>query len=194
MSWQRERGNEATSRKKRARKSLQKRKGNEGTQTRFTHPERVFTAEGLNPGMANLTKRENPVDRGDLAWIKNILEAKRSRILSRAQIDIREGAEDHRENLDEIDLANVGEELDSRCSLHERNLGLFWQIEEALRKIETGAFGFCEECDEPIHAERLKAHPTATLCIDCKQYQEETERRDASRRVILPKSLFFDRD
>ncbi len=51
-----------------------------------------------------------------------------------------------------------------------------WQvqraIEAALGRIESGQYGRCEECDEPILMQRLKALPWATRCVAC---QEETE-------------------
>ena len=51
-----------------------------------------------------------------------------------------------------------------------------WQvqkaIEVALNRIESGEYGLCEECDEPIVLRRLKALPWATRCVAC---QEETE-------------------
>ncbi len=134
------------------------------------------------------------MDRNDLVWIKSTLETQRERILSTAKIDIREGAEERREILDEADLATFSEEQDSRCNRYERNLALFWRIEQALWKIEQGTFGFCEECDERIDIERLKAHPTATFCIDCKQDQEDSERRAALRGNVLNKNLFLERN
>jgi DnaK suppressor protein len=42
-------------------------------------------------------------------------------------------------------------------------------VERALSKVETGTFGICERCGEPISTERLEALPWAELCIDCKQ-------------------------
>jgi DnaK suppressor protein len=42
-------------------------------------------------------------------------------------------------------------------------------VERALSKMETGSFGICERCGEPISTERLEALPWAELCIDCKQ-------------------------
>jgi len=46
-------------------------------------------------------------------------------------------------------------------------------IEAALRRIEVADCGYCEECGEPIPMARLKANPTATLCVDC-QHELET--------------------
>jgi RNA polymerase-binding protein DksA len=48
------------------------------------------------------------------------------------------------------------------------------KIEEALRKIEKGTYGPCEECEELIAKPRLEAIPYAKLCLKC---QEEEENR-----------------
>ncbi len=40
-------------------------------------------------------------------------------------------------------------------------------IRATLRRIEDGTYGFCVECRQPIDADRLKAVPTAALCIYC---------------------------
>jgi RNA polymerase-binding transcription factor len=42
-------------------------------------------------------------------------------------------------------------------------------VDRALVKMETGAYGACERCGQPIAVERLEAIPWATLCIACKQ-------------------------
>jgi len=41
--------------------------------------------------------------------------------------------------------------------------------EHALAKMETGSYGTCERCGQPISPERLDALPWAMLCIGCKQ-------------------------
>jgi len=40
-------------------------------------------------------------------------------------------------------------------------------INLALKKMKEGNYGICEECDEPIKKERLKAYPAARTCVDC---------------------------
>ena len=50
------------------------------------------------------------------------------------------------------------------------------QIENALERMRNGTYGICEECEEAISEERLKARPVTTLCIDCKKKQENEER------------------
>jgi DnaK suppressor protein len=48
-----------------------------------------------------------------------------------------------------------------------RNRQQLTEIDKALNRIALGTFGFCQECEEPIHPKRLALNPTATLCIDC---------------------------
>ncbi len=47
-----------------------------------------------------------------------------------------------------------------------------YHIEEALRRIEDGSYGKCENCSGNIGLERLKALPYARLCIECKEKEE----------------------
>jgi DnaK suppressor protein len=60
--------------------------------------------------------------------------------------------------------------------IRDRERKLIAKIDEALARIATGTFGRCEECDEWIGIERLKARPVTTLCIECKAAQEYRER------------------
>ena len=47
------------------------------------------------------------------------------------------------------------------------------RINEALRNLEEGTYGFCIECDEAIAASRLRALPFAVRCRDCEQARED---------------------
>lgn len=51
------------------------------------------------------------------------------------------------------------------------------ETEHALRRLADGTYGTCERCGKPIGAERLKALPSATLCIDCKAIEDKQTRR-----------------
>lgn len=56
-------------------------------------------------------------------------------------------------------------------------------IEDALAKMESGHYGYCEVCGMPIPFERLKAVPYTTMCLKCKKEQEEQEERQRVRPV-----------
>lgn len=49
------------------------------------------------------------------------------------------------------------------------------EIDQALRKFETGTYGRCDECGAEIPYERLEVRPQATLCIECKSKVEHTQ-------------------
>ena len=50
-------------------------------------------------------------------------------------------------------------------------------IDAALRKIEDGTYGICENCPKPIPKKRLTVVPYAPLCIKCQELQEKETRR-----------------
>lgn len=50
---------------------------------------------------------------------------------------------------------------------------LLYELDDALKKIEDGSFGICEECKSLIAKNRLKAVPYARLCIKCKKKKEK---------------------
>jgi DnaK suppressor protein len=60
--------------------------------------------------------------------------------------------------------------------LRDRERKLLKKIEDAIEKIDTGAYGICESCGQPIGLSRLEARPVTTMCIDCKTEQEEEEK------------------
>jgi len=49
---------------------------------------------------------------------------------------------------------------------------VLYGIDEALKRIEEGSYGKCEECGSRIKESRLKALPFATMCITCKEKEE----------------------
>jgi RNA polymerase-binding protein DksA len=50
-----------------------------------------------------------------------------------------------------------------------------YNIEEALRRIEDGSYGKCQDCGKPIALPRLKRLPYTRLCIECKEKEEAQE-------------------
>ena len=50
------------------------------------------------------------------------------------------------------------------------------KINDALKRIEDGTYGYCEETGEPIGLERLEARPVATLSIEAQERHERMEK------------------
>ena len=58
----------------------------------------------------------------------------------------------------------------------DRHRKVISKIDEALRRIEEGAYGYCEETGEPISLARLEARPIATLGLEAQERHERRER------------------
>ncbi|MFN3514090.1 MAG: RNA polymerase-binding protein DksA [Phenylobacterium sp.] len=58
----------------------------------------------------------------------------------------------------------------------DRQRKLISKIDEALRRIEDGSYGFCEDTGEPIGLARLEARPIATLSLEAQERHERRER------------------
>jgi DnaK suppressor protein len=94
---------------------------------------------------------------------------------------------------DEVDQANADFSNSQRLRFRNRENFYEKKIDEALRRMEKKEYGFCRECEDPIRFSRLRARPTADLCIVCKEESERDEssnylaRQSKSRgRVLLP--------
>jgi DnaK suppressor protein len=77
------------------------------------------------------------------------------------------------------DLADrASSETDRALELRtrDRQRKLIAKIDEALRRIEEGAYGYCEETGEPIGLARLEARPIATLSLEAQERHERRER------------------
>ena len=48
------------------------------------------------------------------------------------------------------------------------------QIAGALARVENGAYGICQSCDDPIHEKRLEFDPTTLLCVQCAARAEKS--------------------
>ncbi|MGH6992590.1 MAG: RNA polymerase-binding protein DksA [Caulobacteraceae bacterium] len=77
------------------------------------------------------------------------------------------------------DLADrASSETDRALELRtrDRQRKLIAKIDEALRRIEEGVYGYCEETGEPIGIARLEARPIATLGLEAQERHERNER------------------
>lgn len=64
-------------------------------------------------------------------------------------------------------------------NMHERLRGQLMEIESALARVENGSFGICEETEEPIEPERLRAIPWTRLSIEGAEIRESVNKRYA---------------
>jgi DnaK suppressor protein len=78
---------------------------------------------------------------------------------------------------DPNDRATQESEFSLELRTRDRERKLIKKIDEALKEIESGDYGYCESCGIEIGIRRLEARPTATLCIDCKTLDEIREKQ-----------------
>jgi len=71
------------------------------------------------------------------------------------------------------DLATDTYDREFSLNLASNERELLYEIDEALKKIEEGKFGICEECKIPIGKSRLKAIPYTRLCLKCQEAKEK---------------------
>jgi len=73
----------------------------------------------------------------------------------------------------------ASEEIDRTFELRtrDRERKLINKIDAALRRIEDGTYGYCEETGEPIGLKRLEARPVATLSLEAQEMHEKAEKR-----------------
>ena len=77
---------------------------------------------------------------------------------------------------DLTDRASLEAERSLELRTRDRGRKLLGKIEEALKRIEDGTYGYCEETMEPIGLRRLEARPIATLSIEAQERHERMER------------------
>lgn len=113
----------------------------------------------------------------DLRRFREILVSRKKEILRNAQRTLhQEMALDADDLPDEMDLASSEYLQSFTFRLRGREKVFLEKIDRAIEKIESGAFGICETCDEPISIKRLEARLETTLCIRCKEDQERLEK------------------
>jgi DnaK suppressor protein len=77
---------------------------------------------------------------------------------------------------DLVDRASSETDRALELRTRDRQRKLISKIDEALRRIEDGSYGYCEETGEPIGVGRLDARPTATLSLEAQERHERQER------------------
>lgn len=79
---------------------------------------------------------------------------------------------------DEIDTALNNEEKELIFGVSDTEKSILNEIDNALKKIATCKYGFCEACGVKISFERLKARPYSRYCIKCKPKYENHKHKD----------------
>jgi DnaK suppressor protein len=82
---------------------------------------------------------------------------------------------------DPNDRATQESEFSLELRTRDRERKLIRKIDEALKRIEDGSYGYCLETGEPIGVKRLEARPVATLSVEAQERRERRERQFGDR-------------
>ena len=130
-----------------------------------------FLHDSYKPSEEEAFMNENQVE----YFREKLLDWKKS-ILSESKDTIKGMKEETRNIPDVADRAS--EETDRALELRtrDRQRKLISKIDAALRRIDDGSYGYCEESGEPISLKRLDARPIATLSVEAQERHERRER------------------
>jgi DnaK suppressor protein len=129
--------------------------------------------------------------------LKSILEERRREIVSAVQGKIRdvrsEGANSPAHGvLDAAESSEADIQDDIEFALIQMKAETLTKIDEALRRLDEGTFGYCFECGEEISEPRLRALPFAVRCKDCEEARETAQQRERLLQRRGSASLFMD--
>ena len=125
------------------------------------------------------TEDEPYMNQDQREYFRRKLISWRDEILRGSNETLRQLKEEESRVADMTDWASFETERNFQLRARDRERKLLSKIDEALRRIEEGTYGFCEETQEPIGLRRLEARPIATLSIEA---QERHERREKTYR------------
>ncbi len=111
-----------------------------------------------------------------LNYFKELLLKWKDELLKDSSITLENLKQDSSNKPDNTDRATVESERSIELRTRDRARKLLNKINKALRKIEDGTYGYCEETMEPISIERLKARPIATLSLEAQEMHEKFEK------------------
>jgi len=111
-----------------------------------------------------------------LEYFKNKLLTWKEDILRESRETVNHLQSETENHPDLADRASSETDRSLELRTRDRQRKLISKIDEALRRIEDGAYGYCEETGEPIGLARLQARPIATLGLEAQERHERRER------------------
>lgn len=120
---------------------------------------------------------EEYMNEAQLQHFTRILNNWKSELMEEVDRTVHHMQDDAANFPDPNDRATQESEFSLELRTRDRERRLIKKIEESIKNIEAGDYGFCETCGVEIGIRRLEARPTATLCIDCKTLDEIREKQ-----------------
>ncbi len=124
------------------------------------------------------------MNKRELARFKKLVEAERNRVLVKLGVIGEEisdrssgkgsGSQGYSNHMADIGSDAMGQE---QAFLHASQGNEYMRrLDDALKRIENGTYGICEDCADKIPVKRLEAYLAAKRCVACKSKQEKLQR------------------
>ena len=121
-------------------------------------------------------KEKYMCEKHKLFFKKKLIEWKTEIVRSNNEALYNNLLDDNSASADIVDQASSYTEKNVEMKAINRQIKLISKIDQAIKKIENGTYGFCEETGEPIGIKRLIARPVAKLCIAAQEKHEKEEK------------------
>jgi DnaK suppressor protein len=132
----------------------------------------ITLPKGYHPSSA-----EEYMNPQHLAYFRNKLRDWRDQLVEESRQTMDNLRDEVRDVGDEAERATRETENSLELRTRDRYRKLISKIDKALRRIEEGSYGFCEETDEEIGVDRLDARPIATLSLDAQERREHLQKQ-----------------
>ena len=142
-------------------------------------PANVNTAAGSVGGFVPYQPKpdEEFMSPQQVEHFRKILLAWKSQLMQEVDSTVVHMKEDVMSFPDPLDRAAQEEGFNLELRTRDRERKLLKKIDKALNLLDSGDYGYCEDCGADIGVRRLEARPTAEKCIDCKTFEEIREKQ-----------------
>ena len=121
-------------------------------------------------------KGEDYMSPNQIDHFKKILIDWKNLLMKEADKTVEHMKNDSTKLSDPNDAATQEEEFRLELRTRDRERKLIIKIDQALQRVDDGAYGYCEDTGEPIGIKRLEARPIATLRIEAQERHERLEK------------------
>ena len=137
------------------------------------------------------SEKEEFMNSKQLNYFKSMLLAWKEDLLQESSNTLDNLKEESSNKPDNADRASIESERSLELRTRDRERKLLNKINKALRKIDDGTYGYCEETHKPISIARLKARPIATLSLEAQEMHEKFEKIYKEKNIKLFIALYF---
>jgi DnaK suppressor protein len=125
--------------------------------------------------------------------IRRMLAERRRELLNEIRSSVRDvrevGSNTNHHTTDLADTIEAEPEDDLVFALIQMKAEMLERVNEAVRHVDEGTYGYCVECGEVISSSRLRAMPFAVRCRDCEEAREDEQHRQRVQLHRLPSVL-----